>query len=475
MESPSATPEASDADLRSALQASEIRYRRLFESAQDGIFILNAETAQIDDANPFLVAMLGYTHAELLGKKLWEVGLFTDTTDSKAMFLELQNKGYVRYEDLPLRTRDGRQVAVEFVSNAYESNGIRVIQCNVRDITERHAATAKALRAEAIMRTSEFRYRRLFESAQDGIFILNAETAQIDDANPFLVAMLGYTHDEFLGKKLWEVGMFSDTTDSKAMFLELQTKGYVRYEDLPLRTRDGRQIAVEFVSNAYDCDGVRVIQCNVRDITERRIAAAAIQATLLQVRATLVSAVGLATVLGELRDPYTVGHERRVAHLARAIGEEFGLDKDQLMGLWGAGSLHDVGKMTVPMEILSRPGRVTAPETALIHEHPRAGFDVLRGVAWPWPVAEVALQHHERIDGNGYPQGLKGEAILLEARITAVADTVEAMSSHRPYREALGLEAALAEITRGKGTAYDESVVDACLHLFRDKHYVLQA
>ncbi len=432
MESPSTTPEASDKDLRRALQASEIRYRRLFESAQDGIFILNAETAQIDDANPFLVAMLGYTHAELLGKKLWEVGMFADTTDSKAMFRELQTKGYARYEHMPLRTRNGRRIEVEFVSNAYDCDGVRVIQCNVRDITERHVAAAKALRADAIMRTSELRYRRLFECAQDGIFILDAETAQIDDANPFLVAMLGYTHAELLGKKLWEVGMFADTTVSKAMFLELQTKGYVRYEHMPLRAKDGRQIEVEFVSNAYDCDGVRVIQCNVRDITERHVAAAAIQATLLQVRATLVSAVGLATVLAELRDPYTVGHERRVAHLARAIGGELGLGEERLAGLWVAGSLHDVGKMSVPMEILSKPGRINAAETAMIREHPRAGFDVLRGVAWPWPVAEVALQHHERIDGSGYPQGLKGEAILMEARITAVADTVEAMSSHRP-------------------------------------------
>ena len=209
------------------------------------------------------------------------------------------------------------------------------------------------------LQASEIRYRRLFESAQDGIFILNAETAQIDDANPFLMAILGYTHAGFLGKKFGEVGMFSDTTASKVMFLELQAKGYVRYEHMPLRTKDGRQIEVEFVSNAHDCDGVRVIQSNVRDITERHIAATAIRPHLLQTRTALYGMVSLAAVLGELHVPYNVGHERRVAHLARAIGGELGLDKDRLTGLWVAGSLNDFGKMSVPMEILPKPGPST--------------------------------------------------------------------------------------------------------------------
>ena len=133
--------------------------------------------------------------------------------------------------------------------------------------------------------------------------------------------------------------------------------------------------------------------------------------------------------------------------------------------------MHDIGKIAIPAEILSKPTKFSAIEYALIKVHPEAGFDVLKGVKFPWPVAEVALQHHERVDGSGYPQGLKGEAILPEARIMAVADVVEGMSSHRPYRAGLGIDAALAEIERGCGTAYDEDAANACLRLFREKHY----
>jgi len=181
----------------------------------------------------------------------------------------------------------------------------------------------------------------------------------------------------------------------------------------------------------------------------------------------------VATTLSEMRDPYTAGHERRVGEIAVALGAELGLDQQRIEGLRVAGHLHDVGKMIIPSEILSKPGRLTPIEFELIKGHPQSGYDVLKDVEFPWPVAEVALQHHERMDGSGYPQGLKGEAILLEARIMAVADVMEAMSSHRPYRPGLGIDKALAEIERGRGTAYDPAVADACLRLFRERGYRL--
>jgi HD-GYP domain-containing protein (c-di-GMP phosphodiesterase class II) len=185
--------------------------------------------------------------------------------------------------------------------------------------------------------------------------------------------------------------------------------------------------------------------------------------------------VEVATTLSEMRDPYTAGHERRVAQVAVAISAELGFDTQRQEGLRVAGYLHDIGKIMIPSEILSKPGKLSSVEFALIKGHPQASYDVLKGVEFPWPVAMVALQHHERIDGSGYPQGLKGEAILFEARIIAVADVVEAMSSHRPYRPGLGIEKALAEIERGRATAYDAEVVDACLRLFRKKGYTIPA
>lgn len=325
--------------------------------------------------------------------------------------------------------------------------------------------------AREALRISESRYRRLFETALDGILLLNADTAQIEDVNPYLIKMLGYTHAEFLGKKLWEVGPFADIAQSKEMFVELQEKGHVRYEDLPLRTKSGKEIAAEFVSNSYDCEGVKVIQCNIRDISERKVAEGVSRQYLEQLKVALMNTVHVATVISEMRDPYTAGHERRVASIAVAIGKELGLGKEKLEGLHVAGALHDVGKLSIPSEILSKPARLSEVEMALVRGHAQASFDVLNTMEWPWPVAEVALQHHERMDGSGYPQGLKGEEILLEARIMAVADVVEAMSTHRPYRAAKGIDAALAEIERGRGTIYDASVADTCLRLFREKNF----
>jgi PAS domain S-box-containing protein len=246
-----------------ALEVSELRYRRLFETAQDGILILDARTGAITDVNPFLIDMLGYSRDEFVDKKLWEVGAFKDIKASKDAFETLQNEKYIRYEDLPLKAKDGHLVQVEFVSNVYPVDGKEVIQCNIRNITERKQVEKKLL-------DSETRYRRLFETAKDGILILEAATGEIMDVNPFLKEMLGYSHTEFVGKQLWEIGLLKDILANKDAFLKLQEKGYTRYENLPLQTKDRRSIWVEFVSNTYPVDGKLIIQCNIRDITERK-------------------------------------------------------------------------------------------------------------------------------------------------------------------------------------------------------------
>ena len=170
----------------------------------------------------------------------------------------------------------------------------------------------------------------------------------------------------------------------------------------------------------------------------------------------------------EKRDPYTAGHQRRVADLAEKIALKLGLPKEQAHGIYLASIVHDIGKIQVPAEVLNKPGKLTDLEFSLIKLHPQTGYDILKAIRSPWPIPEAVLQHHERLDGTGYPQGLKGEQIIIEARIIAVADVVEAMSSHRPYRPGLGLEAALAEISRVRGTQLDSNAVDACLQLFKE-------
>lgn len=207
--------------------------------------------------------------------------------------------------------------------------------------------------------------------------------------------------------------------------------------------------------------------------TERQQADNQVKLEATQLQKTFMQTMEAATHLSAMRDRFTAGHERRAADIAVHIGAVIGLDANRQQGLRVAALLHDVGKIIIQSEILSKPGKLSAIQVKMIQRHTQVGYDVLKEVQFPWPVAEVALQHHERPDGSGYPQGLKGEAILFEARIVAVADVVEAMISHRPYRAGPGIEAALSEIERGRGTAYDPVVADACLKLFREKAYVI--
>ena len=196
-----------------------------------------------------------------------------------------------------------------------------------------------------------------------------------------------------------------------------------------------------------------------------------LELSLKNLRKALGGIIQAMALTVETRDPYTSGHQRRVADLARSIAHEMGLPEDQVDGLRMAGIVHDLGKIAVPAEILSKPTKLTDLEFALIKVHPQISYDILKDIDFPWPVAEIVLQHHERMDGSGYPQGLKGENILLEARILMVADVVEAIASHRPYRPALGIDAALEEIEKNKGILYDPEVVEVCLRLFKEKGY----
>jgi HD-GYP domain-containing protein (c-di-GMP phosphodiesterase class II) len=187
-----------------------------------------------------------------------------------------------------------------------------------------------------------------------------------------------------------------------------------------------------------------------------------------QINKAMEDSVKAIATLAEHKDPYTVGHERQVALIALAIATEMGLSENARAGLRIAATLHDVGKIYVPAEILSKPGELTELEFRMIKVHPRYSYDVLKEIDFPWPIADIALQHHERMDGSGYPEGLKGESIRMEARILAVADVIEAMASHRPYRPALTIKDALAEIKKNRGKLYDPVVVDATLKIFAE-------
>jgi hypothetical protein len=211
-----------------------------------------------------------------------------------------------------------------------------------------------------------------------------------------------------------------------------------------------------------------------RDVTDQRRTEEDLRTSGAQLEQAFDATVQALAAAGESRDPYTQGHQRRVRDLAQAIAVELGIEGDRLRGLCVAAEVHDIGKIRVPIEILSKPGRLTDPEWQLVKQHADAGYDILKGIAFPWPVADIVRQHHEKLDGSGYPLGLRGDDILLEARVLCVADVVEAMASNRPYRPALGVAAALDEVARHRGELFDGDAVDACLRVFAAGSFSLE-
>jgi PAS domain S-box-containing protein len=335
------------------------------------------------------------------------------------------------------------------------------------DITEQKEA-------EKALRESEEKYRNIFENAVEGIFQVSPEGTYIS-ANPALARMIGYNSPE---------EMMRETAGSpKQGFVEFETKEYfenllkeqgiVRGFETQHYRADGSVFWVSVNARAvYDATGSLLYhEGTIEDISARKFAQEELERTLLKLRKNLIGTIKAMSLVTETRDPYTAGHQKRVSDLARNIAQEMNLSDDTIDSIRMAGSIHDIGKLSVPAEILSKPTKLSDMEFALIKVHPQAGYDILKGAELPYPVAEICHQHHERLDGKGYPQGLKGEEILLEARIVTVADVVEAISSHRPYRPALGIDMALEEIEKNKDIFYDSRAVDACIKLFREKGY----
>jgi len=207
------------------------------------------------------------------------------------------------------------------------------------------------------------------------------------------------------------------------------------------------------------------------DVTENIIAEQQLQKSFEMLQKATGDIIQAMSSTSEMRDPYTAGHQKRVKELAVAIGNNMNITKEQLEGLKFAGIIHDIGKISVPSDILSKPGKITSMEFEVIKHHSQVGFELLSTIEFPWPISKIVHQHHERMDGTGYPSGLSGDEILLESRILAVADVVEAMTSHRPYRAALGIENALHEIETHKNDSYDSAVVDACIFLFKEDNF----
>ena len=448
------------------LESERSRYIDLYELAPVGYCTLS-EQGLILEANLAAASLLGISREALVAQRFPS---FVNRDDQDSFYLVckgLLKSGAAPPCELRMVKHDGTPCWVRLTLTVGQSEGAGTMRVIIDDISQSKEQAHRLLASEA-------RFRGLIEQSLTGIYM--SQDGVFLYANPRLEQILGYEPGALVGLRWPDQIIESDQAvfqAARARLLARETS-VVSYE-VSARRRDGTVIALGLQGTLSEFDAKPATIGMAQDITEKRVAAAQIARYVQELEAALGSTVEVVTRLGELRDPYTAGHQRRVGALAVAIGHELGLDAHAVEGLRVAGFLHDVGKITVPAEILSKPTKLNAIEYALIKGHPQSGYDVLKDVAFPWPVAQVALQHHERIDGSGYPHGIKGEEIVLEARIMAVADVVEAMASHRPYRASLGIDLALAEVERGRASAYDVSVVDACLKLFREKGYMLGA
>ncbi|HUO43759.1 MAG TPA: HD domain-containing phosphohydrolase [Burkholderiales bacterium] len=317
---------------------------------------------------------------------------------------------------------------------------------------------------------SERKFRAVTEQSLTGIFIVTGE--RVAYANPRCAEITGYPEDKMIGMSVFNFIVESEHIEiAERMRRAYSGEEKIQRFDGHLKRRDGAVIDYGAHVAAIDYFGQPALLSNIQDITKFKQAQQREKAYVEQIEGAMRGSILAISKMVELRDLYTAGHEHRVGETAAAIGAELGLSDSKIRGLRVIGGLHDIGKISVPSEILTKPGRLSEAEYEIVKTHASNGHDILKSVEFPWPVMQVVLQHHERLDGSGYPNGLKGDQIVPLARIIAVADTVESMASHRPYRPALGINAALQEIEDYSGVRYDSDVAAACLRLFCIKNY----
>ncbi|OGP85493.1 MAG: hypothetical protein A2Z08_08280 [Deltaproteobacteria bacterium RBG_16_54_11] len=334
-----------------------------------------------------------------------------------------------------------------------------------RDITERK-------QVEEALQESEEKYRDLVENISDILYAID-EHGIVTYVAPAIESLSGYAPSEIIGHPFSEFVYREDGPYIMEKFQE-DLAGHPEPHEFRMVNKAGVVRWVRTSSRPFFKEtravGLRGV---MTDLTARKQAEEEVKRGYEQLQETLHSTVSALASTVEMKDQYTAGHQPRVRHLACAIAGEMGLSEEQIEGIRMAASIHDIGKIMVPAEILNKPGPLTEIQYEMIKMHPRAGYDILKGIKFPWPVAQIILQHHELMDGSGYPQGLSGEKIMVEARILTVANVVEAMNAHRPYRPAFDIKVALAEISKNRGILYDPAVVDACLRLFTEKGFKL--
>jgi len=449
---------------------SEQRFRRAFDASPIPVQIYSLDTRMLRSINKAHERTFGYSAAELQHELDWFDKIFPDPVILKQVKTrweaDIQRAilagptMIITSPELSLPCKDGTILVVRAFMSV-TGDDIVVQWENLTDIKK----------AQADLVENEEKFRNLIEQTLTGIYV--TQDRKIVYANPRLTEILGWRKEELLGKDSLEI--FADLPESKKLILDeraqLDSGARSVARQIPYRSRDGKDIVLGIHASIGVWDGrpCTIVMC--QDITERKHAEEKIAAYITQLEGTMRGTLQAVANMVDMRDPYTAGHERRVGIIAADIAREMGWAEEKCQNLQLIGLVHDIGKIAIPAEILSKPGRLTPLEYQIIQTHAEKGYEILKHMEFPLPIAEIIREHHERMDGSGYPQGLKGENILPEARILAVADVLESMASHRPYRPALGLDAALKEIEGHRITWFDPDVVDAMLRLLRDKGY----
>ena len=446
--------------VEEALRESEKRYRLLVENAHEAILVI--QDGAVKFVNSKTVASFGYSEAELLSIPVLELIHPEDRDAVIQRYLQkLNGDATPTLYSYRIMHRDSRTqwIEVSSVLIAWEN---RPATLNlIMDITDRK-------KTEEALRESEEKYRLIFEYSPLGHFYFD-EKGVIVTCNGNFVKLIGSSKEAIVG-----INMLLLPDKKLVESIQKALNGDTAfYEDVYHSTTAGKATPVRafFAPIKIGDKGILGGVAIIEDVTNHKRAEEDLKKSLQQLRRAMQATIQALSQIVETKDPYTSGHQKRTTNLARAIATEMHLPSDQIEGIRVAGAIHDIGKLSIPAEILSKPSKLAAAEYLLIKEHARQGYEILKDVESPWPLAEIVHQHHERINGSGYPRGLKGEEILIEARILAVADVVEAMASYRPYRPALGIDKALEEVEKNKGVLYDILAADACLRLFKEKGF----
>jgi PAS domain S-box-containing protein/putative nucleotidyltransferase with HDIG domain len=427
--------------------------------------VIGLENRRIIFANDAVETVFGWKPEEVIAK-MTRIFYRSDKDFEKIgkHFYPVLETHDTHAEEFPCRRKDGTDiicmVSTSRVGGILEQKRIVVVY---EDITERK-------QAEEALRESEAKYSAVVEQAMYGVVIIQDEVYKF--ANRAMTDITGYSVDDLMGMTYLEIFMpeFRKLVAKRYKMRMAGKKALPLYETkIVCKNKTIKDVEVAF--GIITIGGNPADMGYVRDITARKEAQEELTRTVERLQRRLEETVNALASITEKRDPYTAGHSHRVTQLAVTIAKEMSLSDSQLDGILVAGTLHDIGKIYEPSEILSKPGLLTDIEFLMMKVHPEIGYDILKNIEFPWPVAQIVLQHHERLDGSGYPGGLKDDEILTEAKILAVADVIDAMASHRPYRPSLGIKAALAEVSKNKGVLYDATVVDICVRLFNEKGF----